>query len=890
MKNKKIVTARTVITSHINADFDAVASMLAAQKLYPDSVIIFPGTQEKNLRDFFISSMRYLFNMADAHLIDFSSTRRLVLVDTRQENRVAGVSDLLKKKDIDIHIYDHHPSFKDDIRGAFERIENTGATVTILSKIIREKKIALTPDEATIMALGIYEDTGLFTYASTHEDDFNEAAFLLSCGANLNTISSLVIKEIKPEQVTWLNELLNEMVIHKVNGFDVHISTISSPDYIPDLATIVQKVIRMENIDIFFAVVLMGNKITIVARNRLPEFDVGKILSHFGGGGHYYAASAKVHDKTLVQAEQRLLQVISNAVQSHKVTKELMNSPAITIPADKNCKEASRIMTRYNINALVVTNRETAQPEGCITRQVIEKALYHNLADLPVEEYMDSEIRTVFLDSPFSEIETIIIEEKQRVLPVMDQNAIAGVITRTDLLNFLVEHNKSIEQSEKEEQTGKPKKRKNIDNLLAQRLDVETRNILTSMGETGDELGLNVYVVGGFVRDLLLNRNVCDIDIVVEGDGIWFARKHAAKAGCRINAYKKFGTAVIIFPTGYKVDIASARLEYYKTPAALPTVEMSSIKLDLFRRDFTINTLAVCLNQDNYGMIIDFFGGARDLKDKTIRTIHSLSFVEDPTRVFRAIKFANRFEFKIGKVTANLIKNAVKIDSFKNLSGLRVLSELKQIFEEENPIPAIRNMQDYGLEKVLHPELSLDQETYSLLEEVYKTLSWHDLLYIDDNYPRWSVYFMSIIKKCTYKVSEEVCHRLQLPLKEKKIVLHNRLKAQETLATIENALPLKNSTLYSKLAGFNTELILFMMASAVKEETKKAISLFFTRLRYTTVSIGGKDLIDMGLRPGPVFRDIFLYILAGRLDGKIETKAEEIQLAKNYIKAHKLVE
>ncbi|MCD4676130.1 MAG: DHH family phosphoesterase, partial [Desulfobacula sp.] len=249
-KKNKIIKADTIITSHINADFDAIASMLAAQKLYPGSVIIFPGSQEKNLRDFFISSTSYLFNMVDPASIDFSQTSRLVIVDTRQKSRLTQVSELLNKKNIKIDIYDHHPAMKGDVPGSFEIIRQTGATITILSSLLQEKKIFPSPEEATVMALGIYEDTGLFTYSSTTKEDFEQAAFLLSCGANLNTIVSFVVKEIKSEQVTWLNELLNEMTVHKINGVDVHISVISSPSYITDLATIVQKVVRMENLDI----------------------------------------------------------------------------------------------------------------------------------------------------------------------------------------------------------------------------------------------------------------------------------------------------------------------------------------------------------------------------------------------------------------------------------------------------------------------------------------------------------------------------------------------------------------------------------------------------------------------------------------------------------------
>jgi tRNA nucleotidyltransferase (CCA-adding enzyme) len=888
---KKKIKADTIITSHINADFDAVASMLAAQKLYPDSVIIFPGTQEKNLKDFFISSVSYLFNMAEPSQIDLSSVKRLVIVDTKQKNRLLGVGKLIENKNIDIHIYDHHPQFNDDIRGSFELIHDSGATVTILSKLIREKKIKLTSDEATIMALGIYEDTGLFTYASTKPEDFKEAAFLLSCGASLDTISNLVVKEIRSDQVTWLNELLNEMVLHKINGVDVHISTISSPKYIADLASIVQKIVRMENLDVYFTIVLMENRINIIARNRLPDIDVGNIMANFGGGGHLYAASAKINNKTLVQVEQQLLKIITKNFKSYSIATTLMSSPAISIAPDMKCKDASTLMTQYNKNVLLVIDENSKIPEGYISRQIIEKIIHHKLEHLSVKEYMNSDITTISTNSTLSKIEEIILENRQRILPVKKNDRIEGVITKTDLLNFLVQHNKDIKQSEKGGiNTIKEAKKRKINNIISQRLDNYYQDLLISLGNIGSSLGYGTYVVGGFVRDLLINREIDDIDVVVEGDGIAFAKKFAEKNGLRTHRYKKFGTAVIIFPNGFKIDVASARHEYYKTPAALPTIEMSSIKSDLFRRDFTINTFAICLNPDDYGTIIDFFGANRDLKDKTIRVIHNLSFVEDPTRIFRAIKFANRFNFAIGRVTSALIKNAIDVDCFKNLSGLRVLSELKQIFEEENPIPAIKSLQHYGLEKTLHPELNIDNDTYKLFDEVYKVLSWHDLLYTDEKYLRWSLYFMALTKKCSFKIAEELCARLKLPEKEKIIVLKNRLRAQKHLSILEKNLPLKNSELYSLLTIFKTEHILFMIASANSQDSRKAITHYYTKLKGVKTSIRGKDLLEMGLKPGPVYNDTLTAVLNAKLDKEVRTKTDEKKHVAKYIKNNKSID
>ena len=890
-KKKKLIKAMTIITSHVNADFDAIASMLAAQKLYPGSIIIFPGSQEKSLRDFFISSTSYLFNMADPGSIDYSKVSRLVLVDTRQKNRLTHVSDLLNKNNLKIDIYDHHPSMDGDIKGSFEILRQTGATTTILSKLLQEKKIVPCPDEATIMALGIYEDTGSFTYSSTTKEDLEQAAFLLSCGANLNTIVSFVVKEIKSEQVTWLNELLNEMTLHKINGIDIHISVISSPTYITDLATIVQKVVRMENLDIFFAVVLMDNKINIIARNTIPEVDVGKILSGFGGGGHSYAASAKVDNQTLAQVEIKLVERLQKEVKSIQIANHLMASPAITVEPHITCKKAGNLMTRYNINSLLVVDKHNNSYEGYITRQVIEKTAHHNLSHLPVKEYMNSETCYISSNADVSQIENIIIERKHRILPVIDNGWIKGVITRTDLLNYLVQHNKTLKQNDTELGVKKNAKKRKIENILYQRLDNRIKQLLQKMGQIGNEMGLNLYVVGGFVRDLLLNRQIEDIDIVVEGDGIEFAKVYAKKEGCRINTHTKFGTAVIIFPDFFKIDVASARLEYYTTPAALPIVEKSSIKLDLARRDFTINTLAINLNPDNFGTMIDYFGATRDLKDKTIRTIHNLSFVEDPTRIFRAIKFSNRFGFKIGKVTSNLIKNAIRIDCFKNLSGLRVLSELKQIFEEENPIPAIRTMEVYGLEKVLHKDLTIIPNTYQLLESVNKILSWHDLLFVDEQYPRWSVYFMALLNRCSFNVCEQICKRLKVPPKERTILFDMRYKAEKQLFVLESSSSsFSRQDLYWALINFNTEYILYMMALSKKQAIKKAISNFYTHQRNIKPYIKGRDLLKIGIHSGPVFSTILNQVLNVKLDGLLKTKKEEIQFATKYAKKNKLID
>jgi len=214
---------------------------------------------------------------------------------------------------------------------------------------------------------------------------------------------------------------------------------------------------------------------------------------------------------------------------------------------------------------------------------------------------------------------------------------------------------------------------------------------------------------------------------------------------------------------------------------------MSSIKLDLFRRDFTVNTLAIQLDPDKFGTLIDFFGAQKDLKEKTIRVLHNLSFVEDPTRVFRAIRFEQKMDF------------------FKRLSGRRVFSELRQILEEENPTSAIIRLHDYDLLHVIHPSITLTKELVALFNAVKKVLSWHDLLFLEESYMKWTVYFLALIRHCDKET----------------IFIKERFEADRCLHWMERHLPLSNSTLYHQLTGFRIELALYMMAATKSEKVKK---------------------------------------------------------------------
>lgn len=869
----------TVITTHVNADFDAFASMLAAKKLYPEARVVFPGSQERNLRDFFVKSLVYMYDIVKIKDIALDQIGRLVLVDVRQAGRIGRFSEILDRPGLDIHIYDHHPPMPDDVSGTVEVCEMTGATVTIMTRLLQEKGVDITADEATIMALGLYEDTGSFTFSSTTKADFLAAAYLLSKGANLNMVSNMVTRELNPEQVNLLNDMIQNATHHTINGVDLVITRVASERYVPDFALLVHKFRDMENLDVIFALATMENRIYLVARSRLSTIDVGEIATLFDGGGHAAAAAATIKGQTLIQVEERLFSILEERINPATSAEDLMSSPAIHVNPGITLREANDILTRYNVNVLVVTQGSTVS--GTISRQVIEKGLHHKLGHIPVHEYMTTEFNTVTPRASLSEVQEKIIGNKQRLLPVVDDGHLAGVITRTDLLNVLVhESMRAPEYVPHTHQATTPPREKNVRNLLRERLPKDIVDMLQTIGTVADSLKYRVYAVGGFVRDIFLYQENLDIDLVVEGDGIRFAKALGETMGGRVRSHKKFRTAVIILPDGLKIDVATARIEYYQSPGALPTVEIGSIKLDLYRRDFSINTLAIKLNPDKFGTLIDFFGGQKDLKDRVIRVLHNLSFVEDPTRVFRAVRFEQRFGFKIAKLTSGLIENAVRMGFFKQLTGRRLFSELRLILEEERPVMALRRLNQFDLLEVIHPEMHFDEKVEGLLISAEKVLTWHKLLFLDDACRRWMVYLLVMEASFSRDLARAFCERLELKEQHRKILIDQKVKADACLKWLAAHGKASNSQLYGRLRTFGSECLLYMMASTSREETRRAISKYFTTLRQTKAFLRGKDLKELGIEPGPIYRRILSGLLDARLDHKVKTREEELAFVK----------
>ncbi|MFZ2949992.1 MAG: CBS domain-containing protein, partial [Desulfuromonadaceae bacterium] len=866
--------------------FDCLGAMTAALKLYPGALLSFPGSQEKGVRDFVLRHPEYLPHFTRSKDINLDAITRLIIVDCQQAARIGRFADILDRPSLEIHIYDHHPVTEESIRPTGGKVAVCGSASTLLGVRLMEEGVVLTPEEATLVMLGIHEDTGRLLFASATPDDYRVAGWLLEEGARLTVVSDALTPELTKAQMGLLKQLLTTLKTSTVNGVVVSIAHASCDHYIGDIASLAHLMRDMENMDALFIAVAMEDSVYLVARSHIPEIDAGEIMKGFQGGGHATAASAVVHDRSLKQVLERLDELLQLSVRGEATAGSVMSSPVKTMPDSVSITGARELLTRYNCNAMPVMAGGTMV--GVISRKTVEKALHHGLGDSPVTDFMHTEFLSATPATPLTDIQSYMVTGNRRFVPVFTGTELSGAVTRTDLMRHIYGGRRGGALYDLDS-LEVPTRTRSVAGLLGKRLSAEIRDTLRQLGAVGDRLGMSVYAVGGFVRDLLLGIGNLDIDVTVEGDGVFFAECFAERYGGRVRSHRKFGTAVLVLPDGGKIDVASTRLEYYESPGVLPTVERASLRHDLYRRDFTINTLALCINNDRFGQLTDHFGGQQDIQERVVRVLHNLSFVEDPTRVFRAIRFEQRLGFHIAPQTENLIRSAVRMHLLEKLGGERLLSELVQIMREKEPTAAVGRMSSLGLLPFIHPALKLVPATERVLGETGQVMAWFRLLYLEDRCEPWQVYLLALCDGLKSDEFHDACNRLAIPGRLASRLCSQRHLVFTTLNAIKRRLKqtaeIRNSQLFAWFSDLSLEMLLYMAARASSEQVRRFVSLYLTRLRAVAPSLDGDDLRGLGLEPGPLFRRIKDRLLQARLDGEVCSRDQEEALVRSLVQA-----
>lgn len=875
---------KTLITCHANADCDAFAAMLAARHLYENPVLLFPGTQEAGLSRVYANIDKAKYNFIDQPHIDWSEYDRLVLVDTRQASRAPYVAQLLGRDNLKIEIWDHHPATSEDLSSATIHYASCGAVTSLLCAELERRGIGIEPEEATLLGLGIYADTGSFTYSSTTQADYMAASWLLSQGMNVTRINDLACHELTSMHIQALNSLLESAKSYTFNNTQVVIAEASMEHYLGDFANLAHKLMEMEKFSVLFALGIMGDRIQIVARSHSNEINVGEICAELGGGGHVYAASASVRFKSLHEVREIILRRLHDQAHPEKTARDYMSMPAIGIESTAGMREADELMLHFGLKAIPVFKPGTRVCAGLLDAQTAARATGHGLGKEPVGEFMQRRVSMLPPGASIRELADVIVGGRQRLVPIVENEKVVGVVTRTDLINVFASECESLGASR-----NKSNKPYNVAKLIRDRLPRETREILKLAGDLGRKMRLPVYAVGGFVRDMLIGSTTQDIDLVAEGNGIAFARELAKELGGRAREHQKFLTSVVVYHDSKgeerHIDVATARLEYYEYPAALPTVELSSIKMDLFRRDFSINALAVRLDGDYYGDLQDFFGGRRDVKDRLIRVLHTLSFVEDPTRCIRAVRFEQRYKFRIGPGTEKLMKNILPMRLLEKLSADRLFNEIKRLCDEESAAACFERLDGLGILKALCPHLTLTPAKKAILRRIQEILAWYRLLYFEDEAQAWIAYFLALSRGLNYAEASQAYAGLGLPESRKTEIMRQRQKLRNLKPKLEEWQEKDDkgsaniSQFCALLHDVSLETLLYAMVSLDNTGLEKNISRYITQWRREKPDINGHDLMRLGIEPGPIYGELLREALNAKLDGRAPTPKSQIALA-----------
>jgi tRNA nucleotidyltransferase (CCA-adding enzyme) len=870
-----------IILPHTNTDLDALGAAVGARLLYPEAKIVLPGALGPQVTEF-LSLHRYALRTLTWRDVPAASVTRAIVVDTADRDRLGAFDQL--PPGVELHLYDHHPPEPDDLSGTLEVRAATGAAATLFVELLEEAGVKPTPFEATAMLLGIYADTGSLSLGNTTDRDARAAGFLLQHGANLRVVDRFARSPLTVDQQELLEAWRTSARQIQVRGSRIALLTARMPVYVHGVATVVQLMQELLTAHAVIGVVALGNKVHVIGRSEVPWIDVGHLCTAFGGGGHAAAASAVVKGEPLEAVVARVEAVLQEQVGPCPSAGDLMSHPVKMVQEGQTAEQARRLMLRYGHSGLPVVDAE-GKLVGMISLRDVEKAERHGLIHAPVKGLMARRVVTVTPETPLDRVQELMLEKDIGRVPVVAGEQLVGILSRTDLLGLLYGgpaprwHQMLYRPGRQDD----PESREALARLAQMPEPVQA--FMRKAGEVAASAGQKVYLVGGFVRDLLLQRPNLDLDLVVEGDGQRFAHRLGEALGARVELVERFGTAHIYLPTfgespsslpeaeggagpvgltaqglPDRIDVASARREYYAHPGALPQVEGAALHEDLYRRDFTINAMAVRLGADGPEALVDFFGGAADLAHGLVRILHSLSFVEDPTRIIRAVRFAHRYDFALEPETEACARRAVEEGFLGRVSGPRIRQELYLLLREERSGTALRRLDDLGVLQALFPGVGVPVEA------------------LDDD-----AAFAALAEPWLAKLALLLA---DLPAEEgMKALTFLRLRREEhepiaraltEWRTVAEALPdASPSQVVALLAGWSDEGLAVLRTKGFCD----IIDIYTREWRTVRLAITGGDLLALGVPRGPRIGAILEAVLAERLEGRAPDRAAQLALA-----------
>jgi tRNA nucleotidyltransferase (CCA-adding enzyme) len=905
-----------LILCHTTADFDTLGAAVGLARLLPGSKIVLAGGAHPTVQDF-LALYRDEYPLIERRAVVPATIRSVSIVDAQQRDRLGKAAEWLDLADLrEIVIYDHHLGQGSDIPATQVEIEPVGATTTLIVERLQRLNITLTIAEATVMALGIHVDTGSLIFEMSTPRDALALGWLMQQGADLAVVNEYVEPGLSPQLQALLPVALKEMQHLSAGGKTIGWVRLVTAKFVPGLSSLVSQIQAIDStLDVLLLVheVLAAdgdNRVSIIGRSQVPQVDLGRLLRSIGGGGHAGAASASLRGVDVKITIDRLLAAIMAAIPQPLTARDVMSAPIRTIRPETTIAEAQRILLRYGHSGVPIVAALGADGidrlVGIISRRDLDLALHHGFSHAPVKGYMTNQVRTIDPDTTLPEIEALMVTYDLGRLPVIDDGKLVGIVTRTDVLRS----HQYPQLKSKPTQAAPPALAPlpgwagggfqispplDLHQLQAQLAPLQW-DLLMKATQFAEQWGWHLYLVGGAVRDLLLADTagrllIKDIDLVVDG----FHQAADVGAGvklatalqefypaARLEIHGTFQTAALLWHKDPEfdslgIDIATARTEFYPYPAANPEVEASSIRQDLYRRDFTINAMALRLTAATTPPLLDFFGGVGDLQTQQIRVLHPNSFIEDPTRIFRGVRFAVRLGFQLETQTAEYIRYAINSGVYDRTAQAnsktpalqtRLKTELKYLLQAPYWRAALELLSGLEALQCIHPTLKLEPELLHELRLLERCLRRFDR---QPQLIHWQLRLETIIAYLAPQFRQPVAKNLQLP--EDSIDRLANLDRSRSL--IISSLPTcdRISQVVQLLRQFDLEMLLLIAVRCQESEIRRQIWRYLTVWQHIQAPLTGNDLRQLGYKPGPQYRQILDDLLAATLDGEVFDRA-----------------
>ncbi|NLF96040.1 MAG: CBS domain-containing protein [Candidatus Riflebacteria bacterium] len=854
-----------------NADLDHLGAARCLLLMNPDAAILHPVRFHQNTWD----TARRLdwFKTVKFENVDFAALKTVYLVGiTHLKQNQEFIEAIAKFSPRVIVISDRSATLPLEVETEF--CGAMSLTAWLVNRL-RDQHLKFSNEDMQMFRLAVTEKTWAGLSARVKPEDQKAIAFLDRQTMPPGRIANTVVLGMHEGQTALYRQMLKNIEDIQPGYWPVTLVAVKVGNQVQDIEPVVDAIWSDTSPPVLMLILTFGNFTRVWCRSSISQIDFRQIFADFRPARLrnwvYFSFSGAGHE----QNRSRVLQHLEQNLQPDLTAGDIMSASPQCIDWHASVRNAFDTMLKFNIMSLIVMQK--GEFAGIVTRRDLDRALQMNLLDSEIGPYVPTSVPIVSPTTPVRVLKNLMVRYNLTRLPVLNGTEVVGIITTHELLRSLPDYLPLPHDFlPLAEQVSLPTSSE-LEKLLKLLFSLRIYHILQQIGRFAGQQGVNTFAVGGFVRDLLLERQNFDIDIVVIGDAIPFAIELSREFACDYKVYDRFHTARI-YLEDLKIDFSSARIEHYSDPGALPQIEFSGLSNDLYRRDFTINTLALSLNPEHFLELKDFFGGYNDLLNRRIRILHSFSFLEDPTRLFRAIRFAGRFNFALEQDTQRAFELAINREAPEKLSLKRIGAEISRCLNEERPQQIVADLFSAGLMKYLSPEMidaDILPRRFKLIRSLIKRFKP-----LGEEIDSEAIFWTGILSVIRNDNTEKILDALGTPHSRRRLILQ-ALTAIQTVPTAITKIEETDATaLYYLLHELSLEAMLSVMAFALDKRNARKILHFIMFWRSIKCDVSGNDLIAEGIKPGPHMRNIFSRIIEQKLKGSRFTREEELALAK----------